>query len=51
MIADQIAARYSKLPTEILDLPIADIQINWLCLERGRREEERTAARNRKHGR
>ncbi|MFH8039053.1 MAG: hypothetical protein QXJ14_03520 [Candidatus Aenigmatarchaeota archaeon] len=41
LLLDRIAQRYHKLPSELLDLTIEDLQINVICYEIGCEEDER----------
>lgn len=45
LILDLLAKRYNKLPTEILDLPFSELQINFLCAEIGIKEENQIQQR------
>ena len=36
-----MAKRYGVLPSEVLNRPISELQIDFLCFDAGMREEER----------
>jgi len=41
LVLDALAKRYKKLPSELLDRNIEDLQVDWICLEAGIKEENR----------
>ena len=41
MILDILAKRYGKLPSELVDKTIEELQIDWLCAEIGIAEGNR----------